>query len=154
MPDAPVRDERHEALEIFLGKWTARGTSYGGTGQTGNNPKANGEPWFSTHESRWHTGAFFVIEDERADIDGYRFDTLVIIGADENGGYFLRSFENHGHRRDYKLSRTGKVWTIEGATERARIEFSDGGAEQVIIWEWKPDSEWLPLCDRTAIKVG
>jgi hypothetical protein len=146
-------DNRHEALSVFLGKWTAKGTSYGGTDQSGENPRANGEPWFSTHEGRWHTGRFFLVQDEIADINGYRFDTLSVMGVDDDGGYIVRSFENHGFYRHYSLTRSGDVWTLTGETERARIEFADGGRTQKITWEWKQNEAWMPLCDREAVRV-
>ena len=147
------RNDKHEALSVFLGRWTARGTSYGGTDQTGHNPKANGEAWLSTHIGTWHTGKFFLVQDERADIAGSRFDTLSFMGVNEDGGYFARSIENHGFYRNYHLSRDGNLWTSRGETERATIEFTDDGRKQVITWEWKQEGKWLPLCDRIAEKI-
>lgn len=144
--------EKIDALDIFVGRWTARGQSYGGTDQSGD-PKANGEAWLSTHESRWHTGKFFVIEDEKADVGGKRFDTLGVLGVDEDGSYFSRGFENRGFYRHYTIIRNGDVWTFSGDTERARIEFTEGGRKQVVTWEWKQDGKWLPLCDRIAEKI-
>ncbi len=148
--------ERHkgiEALSAFVGRWTARGTSYGGTDQSGDDPKGNGEPWLSVHEGSWHTGRFFLVQDEKADIAGDRFDTLSVMGVDEDGGYFARSFENHGFYRDYRVERDGDKWTLSGDTERATIIFQDEGRTQVLVWEWKRDGAWLPLCDRTASKI-
>ena len=154
MTEPPKRGAKHEALSVFLGKWTARGTSYGGTDQSGDDPKANGEAWLSTHEGAWHTGMFFLVQDERADIAESRFDTLSVMGVDpETGEYFARSFENHGFYRNYKLTKQAKVWTLSGETERAKIKFSDDNRTQVITWEWKRNGEWLPLCDRSAVRV-
>ena len=154
MPDTPQRSEKHEALSAFLGQWTSRGTSYGGTDQSGKDPKANGEPWLGTCEGRWHTGSFFLVQDERVDIAGKRFDTLSILGVDEDGEYFARSFENHGYTRDYQVERAGDRWTISGDAERASIEFAEDGKTQTITWEWKSENKWLPLCDQVAEKVG
>jgi len=72
---------------------------------------------------------------------------------DEAGRYFARSFENHGFYRHYEVAVQGRVWTINGETERARIEFSDDGSQQTITWEWRPKDVWLPLCDRVATKL-
>jgi hypothetical protein len=154
MTNAPQRSEKHEALSVFLGAWTSRGTSYGGTDQSGDNPKANGQPWLGTCEGRWHTGAFFLVQDERVDIAGARFDTLSVMGVGEDGKYFARSFENHGHFRHYDVTRSGSKWTILGDAERASIEFEDGGNKQTIHWEWKVNNKWLPLCDQISMKVG
>jgi hypothetical protein len=146
-------DYRHEALAMFLGRWTARGTSYGGTDQSGDDPKANGEPWLSTHEGYWHTGGFFLVQDERADIQGSRFDTLSIMGVEEDGSYSARCVENHGFYRHYRVECDGDLWTLSGDLERATIRFTDEARTQVISWEWKQDGAWLPLCDRVAVKV-
>ena len=149
----PKRNIKHEALEVFLGKWNAEGISYGGTDQSGADPRANGVPWTSTHSTRWHTGEFFLIQDERARVDGAVFDTLSMIGVDApTGKYFARTFENHGFYRDYPLSMDGDVWTLSGKTERASISLSDHNRRQTIIWEWKQKGKWLPLCDRTATR--
>jgi hypothetical protein len=153
MADAPHRGADHDALSVFLGKWTARGTSYGGTDQTADDPKANGDTWLSTHEAEWHTGRFFVVQDERADIDGYRFDTLSILGVNDDGLYFSRSFENHGFYRNYKVTRDGNRWQFDGATERASVTFEDENKRQVWTWEWRQGEIWLPLCDRIAERV-
>jgi hypothetical protein len=147
------RDERQEALSVFLGRWTARGTSYGGTDQTGGNPKAYGDHWLSTHKGYWHTGKFFLIQDEKADIQGNRFETLSIMGVGEDGSYFARCFENHGFYRNYRVEREGDVWNLAGDLERASIVFEEEGHRQVISWEWKPGGSWIPLCDRIAVRV-
>lgn len=155
MPEAPAeRGPEHEALAVFLGEWTAEGVSFGGTDQSGDDPKAHGVPWTSTHVSRWHTGEFFLIQDEKARPGGTVFDTLSIMGVDPaTGAYFARAFENHGFYRHYDLTVKGKVWHLLGETERARIEFGEDDRTQMIVWEWKPKEKWLPLCDRTAVRT-
>ena len=40
----PKRGREHDALSVFIGNWKADGTSYGGTDQSGADPKANGVP--------------------------------------------------------------------------------------------------------------
>lgn len=152
---APVRGPAHEALSAFLGTWEATGTSFGGTDQGGDDPKANGVPWVSTHEAHWHTGGFFLVTDERAFVDGAVFDTLDVMGVDaETGEAYAQGFENHGFARRYAVTREGQVWTLTGERERARIEFSEDGRTQTIAWEWRPEGRWLPLCDRVARRTG
>lgn len=147
------RNHKHDALAVFLGHWEARGTSYG-DGQDDADPRANGVPWISTHTGHWHTGKFFLIQDERARPGGAVFDTLSIMGVDaETGVYFARTFENHGFYRHYKLSVDGKVWTLTGETERATTTFSEDNRRQDIIWEWRPNGRWLPLCERVATRT-
>jgi len=151
----PTRGAQHEALAVFLGRWRAEGRSYGIPKQPDAEPKSAAVPWVSTHIGIWHTGEFFLIQDERATTGGTPFDTLSILGVDASSGrHFLRSFENHGFYRDYDLSVDGRVWTIDGDSERARIEFSADGKSQTIAWEWRPKDIWLPLCDRVAVREG
>jgi hypothetical protein len=104
---------------------------------------------------RWHTGDFFIIQDERAQIGGVHFDTLSILGVEpgDKGG-FARTFENHGFYRHYALSVTGRTWMLEGETERARTVFDADGNTQTIIWEWLRVGKWLPLCDRVATRLS
>lgn len=150
----PVRGLAHDALSVFLGEWRAAGMSFGGTDQSGANPKANGVPWVSTHSARWHTGDFFLIQDERAKIGGSPFDTLSIMGvAPGDKSYFARTFENHGFYRHYALSVDGRTWLLEGETERAHTIFDADGYTQTITWEWLRDGSWLALCDRVATRI-
>lgn len=148
----PIRTAAHDALAVFLGDWTATGRSYGGTDQSGEDKRANGVPWTSEHTGRWHTGKFFLVQDEKARPGGEIFDTLSIMGVDEDGGYFARCFENHGFYRNYRVTRDGSVWSLIGATERAVITFSDHDRTQTIAWEWKQGPDWWPLCDRVATR--
>lgn len=153
MSGPPTRSAIHESMDAFLGRWTATGTSYGGTDQSGVDPKANGQSWHSTYECFWHTGRYFLVQDERADIAGMRFDTLSIMGVDEGGAAFIRGFENHGFQSLYRVTKSGDEWRFEGASERAKIVFSENFTRQTIAWEWKPEGTWLPLCDRVASRV-
>jgi len=147
----PTRGEQHDALAVFLGRWRAEGTSYGSPEQSEDEPKAVAESWVSRHTGTWHTGAFFLIQDERALVGGKPFDTLSVMGIDaQTGRYFVRSFENHGFYRHYDVDVDGRVWTLSGEMERARIVFSADGRTQTISWEWRPKGKWLPLCDRIA----
>lgn len=151
---APERGSKHDALSAFLGSWKAEGTSFGGTDQPKDDPKRNGVPWASTHTGRWHSGGFFLIQDEKAIIGEDGLDTLGVMGVDpETGKYFARCFENHGFYRNYVVTVDGNVWNFNGEFERCRIEFSDDNRKQTIVWEWKPEGKWLPLCDRTAVRT-
>ena len=148
---APVRGDQYQALAVFLGQWRAEGQSFGGSNQRVDDPRSSAEPWISTHTGKWHTGEFFLIQDERAVIGGKPFDTLSVMGVDANTGHhFARTFENHGFYRHYDVFGDGRIWTMTGERERARIAFSEDGRTQTITWEWRPADRWLPLCDRVA----
>lgn len=148
---APKRGDLHEALAVFLGRWHAEGNSYGSPNQPADDPKSAAEPWISSHTGTWHTGEYFLIQDERATTGSSTLDTLSVMGVDATTGrYVARCFENHGFYRHYDVSCDGLVWTVMGETERARIVFSPDGKTQTITWEWRPKDRWLPLCDRIA----
>lgn len=150
----PVRGSAHDALSVFLGEWHAEGTSYGGTDQSGADPNANGVPWVSSHTSRWHTGGFFLMQDERAMISGVAFETFSILGVEPGAdSQFARTFDNHGFYRHYHMSVENRIWMLAGKTERARTVFDADGNTQTIEWEWLQGGKWLPLCDRVARRV-
>ena len=148
---APVHGDKHQALAVFLGQWRAEGQSYGSPNQRAEDPKSAAEPWVSVHTAKWHTGEFFLVQDERAVVGGKPFDTLSVMGVDaKTGHYFARTFENHGFYRHYDVVVDGHVWTVTGDKERAQIQFDADGRSQTISWEWCPENRWLPLCDRVA----
>ncbi|NML16098.1 DUF1579 family protein [Azohydromonas caseinilytica] len=155
LPPTPLqRSALHDALNAFLGTWHATGQSYGERRQTWMAPRAAPSAWTSTHTAYWHSGGFFLVQNERAQVDGSPFDTLSLIGVDARTGHgFVHSFENHGFERRYHLMHEGRVWTLSGDTERARVVFSADGRTQNIHWEWRPEDGWLPLCDRVAVRV-
>jgi hypothetical protein len=132
----PVPGSAHDALSVFPEDWRAEGMSFGGTDQSGADPKSNGVPWVSTHAARWHTGDFFLVQDERAQIGGKPFDTVSIMGVEpDDKGHFARTFENHGFYRHYALSVDGRTWLLEGENELARTVFSADGNTQTITCE-------------------
>ena len=155
LPNAqPVRSQLHDALDMFVGEWRAEGHSYGSPTQSIADPKAGAKTWKSTHSARWHTGRYFLVHDEKAHVGADPFDTLSVIGVDAHSGrLFAAAFENHGFERRYEVNVDGRRWTFEGATERALIDFSADGRTQRIVWEWKPRDRWMPLCERTAVRV-
>ncbi|MHA7241544.1 hypothetical protein [Arthrobacter sp. TMS1-12-1] len=135
--------KENEALAVFLGDWSATGTAYGAD--------LDGAPWRSVHSARWHTGNFFVIQDERANGP---FDTMSLLGWDaERHAYFSWNIENHGFARQYLLEHNDQTWTLTGDTERATITFSDDGRTQTHHWEFQPNGQWITLCDRIATRI-
>jgi hypothetical protein len=68
---------------------------------------------------------------------------------------FADAVENHGFRRRYAVKNEGRVWTFTSDLERARIEISEDGRTQRVVWEYRPVGEaWVPLCERTNRRVG
>ena len=151
---APVHGPEHRHLEAFVGTWRAEGQSFG-RNQDAANPRANPEPWMSHELTEWHPGRFFIIQREDAMVGDQPLNTHAIIGYDALAGEFVvHAFENHGFANRYALRRENRTWTLSGERERATIEFSEDGRRQTVRWEWRPfDDQWLPLCDRTNVKL-
>lgn len=150
----PLRGAPHAHLGIFVGKWRAEGESFA-VGQTKKTPRGSVQKWVSDETYDWLPGRFFVIQHWDAKTGATAFKGTAIMSYDAAlGHYTTRSYENHGFIRDYVTKVDGDIWTFTGATERARVEFTDRGKTQKIAWEWrKPGEAWLPLCDRKAKRV-
>ncbi|MGH9159926.1 MAG: DUF1579 family protein [Vicinamibacteraceae bacterium] len=150
----PVRGHEHQRLSVFVGTWHAEGVSYG-EGQDPRQPRAHGLPWKSDETTVWHPGGFFLVQHEHAQAGSGALVTHAVIGYDAAAGeYFAHAVENHGHYRRYIVRVDERVWTFIAELERARIEFSGDFLTQSVMWEWRPfGNEWLPLCDRTNVRV-
>jgi hypothetical protein len=150
----PVRGQQHDLLSVFVGTWHAEGVSYG-EGQDRARPRAHGRPWKSDETTVWHPGGFFLVQHEHAQTGSGTLITHAIVGFDASAGHYVsHAVENHGHYRRYVIHVVDRVWTLTAELERARIEFSEDLRTQSVVWEWRPfGDEWLPLCERTNVRV-
>jgi hypothetical protein len=153
-PVPPLRTALHDALEVFVGQWRGEGHWFGGPQQSDAQPRAGAQPWKSTHSARWHEGRFFVVQDEKAHGGGQPRDTLAVMGVDpRSGNLFAQCFDSRGVASRYEIAVDGTHWQFTGERERTTIEFSADGRTQRIESQWRPRERWLPLCDRTAVRV-
>ena len=161
MTDVPTttrpqqRSAAHRQLDVFVGKWRARGESYGGPGQSPADPRANPAVWTSEETYEWLPGGFFMLHRWDAQIGTRAFKGTEIIGYDEaEGGFFTRMFDNAGNHPEYVATVSGNTWTFSEPSTRAVVSLSGDGNRMELRWEWREgDGEWLPLCDRTANRV-
>ncbi|MBC8084850.1 MAG: DUF1579 family protein [Hymenobacter sp.] len=149
----PVPGPQHRALDVFVGKWHAEGTSYG-EGQVQEMPYSAAVPWSSEETYAWLEGGFFLEHRWDARAGERVFKGLEIMGWDEaKGEYFTRFFDNSGYCPSYRVGRDGDTWTFTGAAQRATVVVSGAGNSMTFHWEWQQaQGPWLPLCDRTATK--
>ena len=152
--EAPQRNQKHQALQVFAGTWRHSGKSYGSEAQSADDPKGKPDAWTGSSTARWITGEFFLVQDETATIGKDPFHMVSVMGLDpQTDAYFVRAFSHLGFYRRYQLEQQGKAWVLSGDSERAGFEFSADGNTQDIRWEWFREGRWLPLCDRKAVKA-
>lgn len=130
----PVRGSAHQRLDPFVGTWHAEGVSYGAN-QDPKQPRANGQPWTSDETTVWHPGGFFLIQHEHAVVGSGALITHAVIGYDPAAEHYVaHAVENHGHYRRYVVRVDGRVWTFTADLERSRIEFSEDGQTQTVLY--------------------
>lgn len=154
-PKSTERDSARRQLDVFAGTWRARGDSFGGPEQNPADSRANPALWTSEESYEWLPGGFFMLHKWDALINKHPFKGTEILGHDDaEGGFFTCMFDNAGNHPSYRASVSGHVWKFAESETRATVTFSSDGNRMVVSWEWRQgDSEWLPLCDRTANRV-
>ena len=154
-PEPPKPSDAHRKLDVFVGTWRHEGESYG-DGQRPDDPLASAVPWTSDESYEWLPGGFFLLHLWDAVVGKRTFKGTEILGYDESqGGYFTRMFDDSGNHPEYRASVDGDVWTFSEPATRATVTLGDDGDRMTLRWEWRNSgSDWLPLCDRVATRVG
>lgn len=150
----PAPRPEYQPLAVFVGHWQVEGKSYG-EGQDAQHPYRSAVQWKSQESYEWLAGGFFLLQHWDAQVGDKSFSGLGIMGFDEEqGGYFANTFDNGGHHPTYQLRVVEDTWTFTGEAQRAQVIVGDGGHKMTFHWEWTTDGvSWLPLCDRTAIRI-
>jgi hypothetical protein len=140
-------------LNVFVGSWHAEGNSYG-DGQSEDDPFASSEQWTSNESYEWMSGNYFLLHRWNARVGDHQFKGLEIMGYDvAKKEFFTRFFDNNGNAIKYAVLMANNIWTLTEPHTRARIIFHDNGNTMILNWEWKHEGgDWLPLCNRKAIK--
>jgi hypothetical protein len=142
------------ALDVFVGSWHAQGTAYGEQ-QRAEDPLASAIPWTSDETYRWMPGGCFLIHHWEAQVGRQSFRGTEIIGHDNEDGFYAHLFDDRGHHRTYLVARDGPIWTFSEPETRATITVGSGGGRLDIAWQWRHGgAEWLPLCDRVALRTA
>jgi hypothetical protein len=145
----------HERLCVFVGNWYAEGRSYA-EGQDADDPYASAVRWTSDESYEWLSGGFFLVHRWDALAGTRVFKGIEIIGYDaDHERYFTHLFDNADNCVVYQGEVKGDVWTFTEPSTRVNITVADGGDSMTFNWEWRSgDSDWLPLCDRTAERIA
>jgi hypothetical protein len=150
----PPVDAAVSALDVFAGSWHVEGTAYSDH-QRVDDPFASATPWTGEETYAWMPGGRFLMHQWDARIGLEPFRGTEIIGRNGAGGYVAHLFDDRGHHRTYEVAQHGPIWTFSEPETRATITIDPGGARLDIVWQWKNGgTEWLPLCDRVALRTG
>lgn len=147
--DGAVRE-----LDVFAGSWHVAGTAYSER-QRSDDPLASATSWTSHETYAWMPGGCFLMHHWDAVVGLQQFRGTEILGHDDDTGFFAHLFDDQGHHRTYEVARDGPIWTFAAPDTRATITVGPGGERLDIVWQWKHGGpEWLPLCDRVALRTG
>lgn len=150
---APGRAPRQN-LDVFVGKWRTEGQSFA-EGQQPDDPRASSVPWVSEESYEWLPGEHFLLHTWDAMVGTYPFRGTEIIGYDpDKGCYFSHLFDNAGNHGAYQGECDGEVWHFDEAGTRSVIVVSEDQQAMDVSWQWtNGGTQWLPLCERRAVRV-
>ena len=139
----------HERLDVLVGRWRTEGLIIEGPSGATSRLTA-----VDTYE--WLPGRFFLVHHAAGHMGDEEVRSIEIIGVDaSSGGYRTHSFDNHGNAATYTASLLGRVWRIEGATERFAGEFADDGGTLTGRWERSTDGvHWQPWMEITLTRAA
>ncbi len=132
----------HKRLEVFIGRWNTEGLTK--EGQFGPATKIIG---VDTYE--WLEGGFFLVHRVDVQMGDDEVKGIEIIGYDDaKQTYHTYSFDNQGNNAIYEARVLNGIWNFAGESERATVEFSEGGNSITGKWErLGDDSNWHPWMD-------
>jgi hypothetical protein len=143
----PVRDDRHQALAILIGKWINEGRTI----ETAQTPSV---PILTSDVYEWAPGGFFVVHSAFGKIGETSVGGLEIIGV---GGeeYASTFYDSFGNVHSSRLEIDGDVLRWIGDRTRCTVTMTDDGMTQVAHHESSPDGvNWSASMDVTLRKVA
>jgi hypothetical protein len=146
---APVRDSRHQALEVLIGNWINEGA----TVATADVPSV---PIRTSDVYEWVAGGFFVVHTAFGKIGDTSVGGVSIIGVDGDAydDTFYDSFGN-AHRSRLEIDGDVHRWTGLGGRTRCTVTMADGGLTQIAHHESSADGvTWNPSMDVVLRKCG
>jgi hypothetical protein len=144
---APVRDERHRALAVLIGKWINEG-------HTIQTAEVAAVPILTSDVYEWVPGGFFVVHSAFGKIGETAVGGVEIIGVDGEA-YRSTFYDSFGNVHMSRLEIEGDVlrWTADRT--RCTVTLTDGGTTQVARHESSADGvNWTPSMNVTLRKVG
>ena len=144
---APVRDGRHQALAILIGKWINEG-------HTAGIAEIPSVPILTSDVCEWAPGGFFVVHSAFGKIGDTSVGGVEIIGVDA-GAYCSTFYDSFGNVHRSRLEIEGDVIRWFGDQTRCTVTISDGGMTQLARHESSADGvSWTASMDVTLRKVA
>jgi hypothetical protein len=144
---AAVRDVRHQALAVLIGKWINEGHTIG----TAENLSV---PILTSDVYEWAPGGFFVVHSAFGKIGETSVGGVEIIGADSEA-YRSTFYDSFGNVHRSRLEIEGDVLRWIGDRTRCTVTMTDDGMTQVAHHESSADGvSWTASMDVTLRKAG
>ena len=141
----PVRDMRHEALNVLIGKWINEG-------HTVATPEVPSVPILTSDVYEWAPGGFFVVHSAYGRIGDSSVGGLEIIGV-AGDAYSSTFYDSFGNVHASRVEIDGDVIRWIGELTRCTATFTDGGLIQVAHHESSRDGvTWSPSMEVTLRK--
>ncbi|MGO9750223.1 MAG: DUF1579 family protein [Solirubrobacteraceae bacterium] len=142
----PVRDKRHEALGVLIGKWINEGR----TVATAGTPSV---PILTSDIYEWAPGGFFVIHSAYGKIGEVSVSGIEIIGVDGDA-YCSTFYDSFGNLHTSRVEIDGQAIRWIGERTRCSATITDAAMTQVAHHEASPDgSAWSPSMEVTLRKI-
>jgi hypothetical protein len=143
----PVRDARHEALGVLVGKWINEGR----TVATAGVPSL---PILTSDIYDWAPGGFFVVHSAYGKIGENSVGGVEIIGV-ASDGYRSTLYDSFGNVHTSRMAIDGEVIRWLGERTRCTATITDAGSTQVAHHEASADgTTWVPSMEVTLRKIA
>ncbi len=144
---APVRDGRHRALAVLIGKWINEGHTI----ETAGTPSV---PILTSDVYEWAPGGFFVVHSAFGKIGETAVGGVEIIGVDGEA-YRSTFYDSFGNVHRSRLEIEGDVIRWTGDRTRCTVTVTGDGMTQVARHEASADGvNWTASMDVTLRKVA
>jgi len=141
----PVRDTRHEALDVLIGKWINEG-------RTIASPEVPSAVILTSDIYEWAPGGFFVVHSAYGSIGETSVGGVEIIGV-AGDAYASTFYDSFGNVHTSRMEINGDVIRWLGERTRCTATLSDGGMTQVAHHESSHDgTTWTASMDVTLRK--
>jgi hypothetical protein len=142
-----VRDARHEALDVLIGKWINEG-------HTVATAEAPSVPILTSDVYEWAPGGFFVVHSAYGKIGDASVGGVEISGVDGDA-YRSTFYDSFGNVQTSRMEVDGEVIRWLGERTRCTATITDSGRTQVAHHEASADgTTWAPSMEVTLRKVA